>query len=246
MRENQFRFFRGTCHLFYEDMAEADDLPNSPLAWICGDLHLENFGSFPIDVIFGIAGTGSVGLNRFTFLLKSLNDNGEKYFLLDMKQAAASSLVPFLNISQPSWESEADRIVSVQKRMQNRIPALLSISSFQGQEYIMQELLPTKDSIDFNLLKKRYREMYRVIYSMGVLTASAQLRSSGQRGSATTDDLIRFAGQQDWQRQLITYAATYAGKVKEYYQEFLSVYNVQKGEVLVPPDGTGTNELATA
>src|SRR6202012_6142588 len=46
MAENPFRFFRGTCHLFYEDLAAATPLPLSPLAWICGDLHLENFGSF--------------------------------------------------------------------------------------------------------------------------------------------------------------------------------------------------------
>src|ERR1700760_4218305 len=47
--ENAFRFFRGTCHLFYEDLAAAEPLPLSPLAWICGDLHIENFGSYKGD-----------------------------------------------------------------------------------------------------------------------------------------------------------------------------------------------------
>src|SRR6187402_727914 len=45
MAENIFRFYRGTCHLFYEDLKEVS-LPPSPLTWICGDLHLENFGSY--------------------------------------------------------------------------------------------------------------------------------------------------------------------------------------------------------
>src|ERR1700709_1527981 len=49
MTENPFRFFRGTCHLFYEDLAAAEPLPLSPLAWICGDLHIENFGSYKGD-----------------------------------------------------------------------------------------------------------------------------------------------------------------------------------------------------
>lgn len=49
MAENAFRFFRGTCHLFYEDLAAAEPLPLSPLAWICGDLHIENFGSYKGD-----------------------------------------------------------------------------------------------------------------------------------------------------------------------------------------------------
>src|SRR3569833_1921550 len=49
MAYNHFRFFRGTCHLFYEDLAAAQPLPLSPLAWICGDLHIENFGSYKGD-----------------------------------------------------------------------------------------------------------------------------------------------------------------------------------------------------
>src|ERR1700744_3818169 len=49
MAENAFRFFRGTCHLFYEDLAAATDLPSGPRGWVCGDLHLENFGSYRSD-----------------------------------------------------------------------------------------------------------------------------------------------------------------------------------------------------
>ena len=46
MRTSPYVFLRGTCHLFYEQLI-ADSLPaDSPLAWICGDLHLENFGSY--------------------------------------------------------------------------------------------------------------------------------------------------------------------------------------------------------
>jgi uncharacterized protein (DUF2252 family) len=42
-----FSFFRGTAHLFWEDLgARKRALPDSPLVWACGDLHLENFGSF--------------------------------------------------------------------------------------------------------------------------------------------------------------------------------------------------------
>ena len=49
MAENAFRFFRGTCHLFYEDLGQAQALTGSPLSWICGDLHLENFGTYKGD-----------------------------------------------------------------------------------------------------------------------------------------------------------------------------------------------------
>lgn len=47
MRSDPFVFFRGAAHLFWEDWAKrASGLPESPLVWACGDLHLENFGSY--------------------------------------------------------------------------------------------------------------------------------------------------------------------------------------------------------
>jgi uncharacterized protein (DUF2252 family) len=379
MRENLFRFYRGTCHLFYDDLHHNNNLPESPVSWISGDLHLENFGSFrsgndqvyfdlndfdeavlaplswelvrfltsifigfdslgierkkavkmarlylksysaalltgkadyvepgtsqgivrdflraadkkrqkdiltkrtffskkdrqilltnpkhfpikdnlreelfvhinqwlkndtnspynykAVDAIFRIAGTGSVGLNRYTFLLKSLNNTGDKYFLLDMKEASPSSLIPFLTVDQPAWASEADRIISVQKKMQNRTPALLSTCGFRDKDYIMQEMQPTKDSIDFKLLRNRYREMYRVIDIMAVLTASSQLRSSGQRGSAITDSLTGFAADTGWQEPLLDYAAAYAGTVKEYYRQFLEDFGMKNKPAFLP------------
>src|ERR1700759_2246325 len=49
MAENVFRYYRGTCHLFYEDLASVKKFPSSPNTWICGDLHLENYGSYKAD-----------------------------------------------------------------------------------------------------------------------------------------------------------------------------------------------------
>src|SRR5579864_8249325 len=46
MRTDAFAFYRGTCHLYYEDWPRRSPLNRSPLAWISGDLHPENFGSF--------------------------------------------------------------------------------------------------------------------------------------------------------------------------------------------------------
>ena len=49
MAEDAFAFLRGTCHLFYEDWSVDTPLNEALLAWICGDLHLENFGAFKGD-----------------------------------------------------------------------------------------------------------------------------------------------------------------------------------------------------
>jgi uncharacterized protein (DUF2252 family) len=49
MAADPFSFFRGTCHLFYTDWPKHTPLDEAPAAWLCGDLHLENFGSYKGD-----------------------------------------------------------------------------------------------------------------------------------------------------------------------------------------------------
>jgi uncharacterized protein (DUF2252 family) len=46
MRRDPFSFFRGACHLFYDDLPSDWPLHRAPLTWICGDLHLQNFGIY--------------------------------------------------------------------------------------------------------------------------------------------------------------------------------------------------------
>lgn len=46
MQADVFSFFRGTCHLFYEDWPTQTPLNEAPPIWICGDLHLQNFGTY--------------------------------------------------------------------------------------------------------------------------------------------------------------------------------------------------------
>ncbi|MGZ3332927.1 MAG: DUF2252 family protein [Gemmatimonadaceae bacterium] len=50
MYKSPFSFFRGSAHLFWEDLAARKSaLPGTPTVWACGDLHLEDFGSFQSD-----------------------------------------------------------------------------------------------------------------------------------------------------------------------------------------------------
>jgi len=367
MSANPFSFFRGTCHLFYEDLSKSDNFPVSPLTWICGDLHLENFGSFKgddhqvyfdlndfdeallapaawelarlvtsifiafdnlclkeeealqiaqnylktysaslsngkaicldprtadgivctfltavekrkqkellkkrtierkgkltllldgrhfeiekslkkelnlfvddwiksskyghydlkvLDSVFRLAGTGSIGVKRYLFLFKSqLLKN--KYLFVDMKQAFASSVQPYLKIQQPQWGSEAERAIAIKERMQNVSPALLGASIFLNDPYILQQMQPTEDRINFLLIKDRYADLDLVTDDMAKLTASAQLRSSGRQGSAIADDLIDFGKNTDWQQSILKYGAQYAKRVKKDYAEFISGY----------------------
>ena len=49
MRKGPFAFLRGTCHLFHERLPSGGVLASLPRVWVCGDLHLENFGSYKAD-----------------------------------------------------------------------------------------------------------------------------------------------------------------------------------------------------
>lgn len=367
MAENAFRFFRGTCHLFYEDLQHA--LPASPTGWICGDLHLENFGTykgdnrlvyfdlndfdegvlapiawevvrmvtsifigcenvgirgkeveqiaalflrvytatlakgkprylepetangivkvfmdkiclrkqkelirqrteenknsklqlridrvrfFPIDkalrkelmahvtqwmqhypllkgrftVIdscFRVAGTGSLGCRRYVFLVRN-TEEPKRHLLIDMKEALPSSVQPFVAGPQPQWASEADRVVAIQERMQNINPALLSTTRFQDRPYVMKEMQPTADKIDFLAVRDRYKDIACVVEDMAFLTASAQLRSAGRQGAAVADEVITFGQDTHWQQPLLDYSRNYAGQVSKDYNEFFTAY----------------------
>ncbi len=369
MSENEFRFFRGTCHLFYEDLNKVKDFPVSPPTWICGDLHLENFGSFkgnnrmvyfdlndfdeailaPLcwevsrtltsifvafntlkikpseakraaklflktysevlsggkayyidprtatgivksfmktvkkrteatliqricepkasnlkiaidnkthfevvkvlkaelkqevsnwikstrewpnncivrDVAFRVAGTGSVGLKRYMFLLQNTK-NKKKFVIVEMKQMRSSALTPYGNIKQPIWKSEAERLIFIKKRMQNISPALLSQIIFRKEAYVFQEMQPAADKIKFELIEENYKDLENVIKDMAMLTASSQIRSGGIHGSSIIDELVAFGQQKDWQDPLLNYAINYSKQVTADFNEFLSDYH---------------------
>ena len=369
MAGNAFRFFRGTCHLFYEDLSRRDSLPGSPATWISGDLHLENFGTykgdnrlvyfdvndfdegvlapatwdvvrmitsiftgceslgiddkntmklarlfleiyagtldkgkaryleietahgivrqfmekigrrkqkdlirqrteeakkgklclridkvryFPIekalrkelkthigkwldghplvkgrfrvlDACFRVAGTGSLGCRRYVFLFQDIEEHA-KYMLIGMKEALASSLQSWLTLPQPHWISEAERVVAIQRRMQNVCPALLGTTLFQGHSYVVKEMQPLEDKLNFLLVRDRYRDIACVVEDMAFLTASAQLRSAGRQGADGPDDLIAFGQDTQWQQPLLDYAMAYAAQVKKDYQEYFTAY----------------------
>lgn len=49
MAQSAFLFLRGADHLFYDALPDQPLFRNAPLAWACGDLHVENFGSYKGD-----------------------------------------------------------------------------------------------------------------------------------------------------------------------------------------------------
>jgi uncharacterized protein (DUF2252 family) len=366
MKLDAFRFFRGTCHLFYEDLYKKNALPKSPHVWMCGDLHIENFGSFKgsdrlvyfdlndfdeailspaawevsrllcsvvvaartaayskaliqklttsvlkgyafrlqqgkgmtvetatgngliktllekvetrkeskllkqrtskaygysrlqidnlksfaihsstkkevlnavkqllksktsnrkwkaLDAVYRVAGTGSIGIERYAVLVQDVATS--KKLILDVKEAMDSSLQDYTGIHQPKWKNNGDRIVQIQTRMQFVCPSWLDTLCIKQKWFVIKEIQPVADGIEFISFKEEMDKQEKLLYTLGQLTASAQLRSSGREGSAITDALISFGTDVSWQKSVTNYAGKYALQVEKDYQEFCKAF----------------------
>lgn len=173
-----------------------------------------------LDVVFRIAGTGSVGLNRYMFLLHRQHEGQDKYLMMEMKEASESSIPPFLGegVKQPFWASEAHRIVQVQQRMQAVSPPILATTFFDKKHYIVQQKQPEKKKVKLDELK--LDNAYQVIGCMARVTAYAQLRSADREGSANVDALIAFGKNGAWREAVLKYAQAYADLMMNYYADF--------------------------
>ncbi|WP_309740295.1 DUF2252 family protein [Chamaesiphon sp. OTE_20_metabat_361] len=179
-----------------------------------------------LDVGFRVAGTGSLGLDRYIILVKGKGSPVGKAsplenrnYLLDFKQQPASALEPYLLTAQPEWKRAA-RVMKVQQLVQSAPPALLAAIEFSGDSYLLRELQPTEDKIAFKSDKIGLSDLERLIDTMGEVTAYAHLHGSGKLGAAIDRDLVDFGHGLEWQQQVLDYADAYARQVELDYQVF--------------------------
>ena len=177
-----------------------------------------------LDVARRIAGTGSLGVNRFAILVEGKGYPAGHY-LLDLKQALPSSVAPYLQPLQPKWRSDAHRIVEIQRRMQAVSVALLQPVRFDDGNYVLRELQPLEDRVSLDQTHQTLDQLKLIVRNMGQMLAWAQLRSAGRQGSATADDLIAFGARKKWKNKLLTKAASCASQVKKDALTFNASYD---------------------
>ena len=368
MRANAFAFLRGSCDLFYAQLPLASLPKNSPLVWVCGDLHLENFGSYKgdnrlvyfdvndfdeavlapaswdlirlltsicvgtegfaaspddtdalcacflnaycsalangkaywveretahgpvralldrlrertrieflntrtevrgkrralvvdgkkafavspqqrkqvvefmssfangqsnpnfyqvLDVARRVAGTGSLGLDRFVILVKGKGAPDGNY-LLDLKLSTPSSLLPYLKIKQPRWQSQAHRVVALQQRSQAMPMAFLQAVLIGDNAYVLRGLQPLEDRVSISPEKRSIEELKQLLASMGKIVAWMHLRSSGRQESAVADDLIAWGQKTKWQQKMVRAALACAAQVRADSEAFNTAYD---------------------
>lgn len=177
-----------------------------------------------LDVARRIAGTSSLGVNRYVILVAG-KGTPDGHYLLDLKQALGSSVAPQLLSLQPQWPSEAHRIVEIQRRMQAVSVALLQPVRLGEDSYVIRELQPHEDRVSLDRAHQTLEELELVVRNMGQILAWAQLRSAGRQGSAIADDLIAFGLRKKWKEKLLTTARSCAVQVKKDAAVFNTAYD---------------------
>ena len=178
-----------------------------------------------LDVAHRIAGTGSLGLERYVVLIEGKGSPNGNY-LLDLKQAMSSSLAPHLKAGQPAWPTQARRIVAVQRRVQAAPMAFLHAIERRKTSYVLRGLQPSEDRVALYESGVGFARIRSVIEEMGRIVAWGQLRSSGRQGSAIADDLIEFgSSRKAWHDELVGAARRCAKLVRKDWQSFSAAYD---------------------
>ncbi len=175
-----------------------------------------------LDIGFRLAGTGSLGLDRYLILVKG-KGSPDRNYLLDFKQQPVSALQPYLPKIQPQWANQATRVMRIQQLVQSAPPALSATIEFDRNSYFLRELQPTQDKIDLKANRLSHAKLDRLVTTMALVTASAHLHGSGKSGAAIADELMAFGAHSDWQEQLLSYASEYAKQVQQDYQDFCTI-----------------------
>ena len=183
-----------------------------------------------LDMAQRIAGTGSLGIERYVLLVEG-KGSPDRNYLLDLKEARSSCVQPYLKSLfnsplkslQPQWQNEAERIVALQQRIQAVATAFLHAVKIGDKSYVLREWQSTQSPTDHLKLEKwdsKLNEIEVLMRSIGQVVAWGQLRSSGRQGSSIADDLIDFAKKQKWQTEVLKYSIDYSQQVQKDWQKF--------------------------
>lgn len=175
-----------------------------------------------LDVARRIAGTGSLGQDRFIVLVEG-KDSPDGNYLLDLKLTQPSSLPQDWAKASTRWASESERVVSLQSRMQAVPMAFLNAVQLDGQPYILRGLQPSEDRVALNRWNGKLRRLEEVLRLMGQVTAWAHWRGSGRGGSAIGDELVDFGQQTAWRPALLAAARDCAQQVEGDWQSWVKV-----------------------
>lgn len=177
-----------------------------------------------IDAARRVAGTGSLGTERYVLLVEG-NGSPDENYLLDLKLASPTPLARRFAALQPPRQSEAERVAWVQRQMQAIAPALLQPVVMGGRPCVMKELQPSGDKVELDQWNGKIGLLEELMTTMGEITAWDHLRGSGRRGAVVADGLIGFGGDDSWVASLAALARECTAQVRRQWEDFCVDYD---------------------
>lgn len=173
----------------------------------------------PLDIARRIAGTGSLGIERFAILIDGKGGT-DGHYLLDLKACIPSCLQKITPNKQPHWANEADRVATVGARVQAVAPSFLQAVMLDDKPFVLKGLQPTSDSVDLEHAATHLKHLDHLLCQFGAIAAWGQLRASGRQGSANADALIEFANDSKQLSKLLDLAKQMADGVEQDWKTF--------------------------
>lgn len=183
-----------------------------------------------IDVARRIAGTGSLGTERYILLVEG-EGSPDRNYLLDLKLASHSPVASRFAPLQPRWQNEAERIAWVQRQMRAIAPAFLHTVELEGGSYILKELQPSEDKVELDKWDGKIGRLEDLMRTMGEITAWDHLRGSGRKGAAVVEELIRFGEDNSWPAPLAVLAVECAAQIRRHWEAFCAGYDAGVFEI---------------
>jgi uncharacterized protein (DUF2252 family) len=180
-----------------------------------------------LDAARRIAGNGSLGLPRYVLLVQG-RGSPDQNFALDLKFAAPSATAEWLGDPQPAWSGEAERVVNIQRIMQAASPALLSAVEFEHRSFILKELQPVVDRLDFASWREKPHRLMQAMEGMGRVAAWAHLRGCGHYGTGSVESLQAFVAGHRWRIAADSLATTAAARIVTAWKRYAKDYDLGK------------------
>ncbi len=178
---------------------------------------------YPLDIARRIAGTGSLGVERYVVLV---NGEGKGNFaLVDMKATHPSALTPYLAVPQIEWKTQSERVATIQAGAQILPPALLKPVYANKQSYLIKALQPSQDRLDLTLWDGRLNMLDNVFDTMAEISAWGHLRNAGYHNAASREALMQFGQDVDqWKVATLQLVREAAAQTIEQWKSFKAEY----------------------
>lgn len=174
----------------------------------------------PLDIGQRVHGLGSLGVQRYMLLVEGSGTPNENY-LLDLKEQPEASGLPYVKVPQPDWDNPAARVVTLNLRCP-AVPRAHQAAVTDGDTWFsLREIQPLEQKIRLYPWDGKFKQLRRLMATMGEITAWNHLRASGRQGAANADALSTFAAVPTWRVPLVNWARTYAEQVARDWQEWV-------------------------